>query len=145
MISLMRDPKDLASAIKKLRGERIQKDLAEKAGFDPSTWSAYEKGDRLPRTQSRFEKIARSLGCTPERLDEVMWECRNERVEEDQARAASPTQAPTAAPSLQMGGADPRHSAIRTGFTNIRQGMDEVLQALEDVLLLAADPKSPPS
>jgi transcriptional regulator with XRE-family HTH domain len=145
MISLMRDPKDLARAITKLRGERSQKELAEKAGFDSSTWSVYEKGDRLPRHQDRFVQIARGLGCTLERLDEVIWECRNERVEEEQAQAAAPAQAPAASPSLLATGTDPVQSAIRMGFTNIRQGMNDVLQALEDVLLLAADPKSTPS
>jgi transcriptional regulator with XRE-family HTH domain len=141
MISLMRDPKDLARAIRKLRARRPQKEVAERAGFDSSTWSVYEKGGRLPRDPERFEQIARGLGCTVERLDEVIWECRNERIEEEQAKAA----APAPSPSFQMEGADPVQSAIRMGFTNIRQGMNDVLQALEDVLLLAADPKGSPN
>lgn len=143
MISLMRDPRDLASAIRKLRGGRSQKDVAEKAGFDSSTWSVYEKGGRLPRNQDRFEQIARGLGCTLERLDEVIWECRNERVEEDQAKAASPAQAPAADPSLLI--VDPLKSAIQVRFTNIRQGLNEALRELEDILLLAADPRRLPS
>jgi transcriptional regulator with XRE-family HTH domain len=145
MISLMRDPKDLASAIKKLRAGRPQKDIAERAGFDSSTWSVYEKGKRLPRDQDRFEQIARGLGCTLERLDEVIWECRNERVGEEQAKAAPPPQAPVTEPALLADRVDPLKSAIQAGLTNIRQGMNEVLEALEDVLLLAADPNRPPS
>jgi transcriptional regulator with XRE-family HTH domain len=143
MISLMRDPKDLASAIRKLRAGRPQKDVAEKAGFDSSTWSVYEKGKRLPRDPERFEQIARGLGCTVERLDEIIWECRNERIEEEQAKAVRPPQAPTIQPALRADSMDPLKSAIHAGLTNIRQGMNEVLEALEDVLLLAADPRTP--
>src|SRR4051794_31375591 len=51
IISLMRDPRDLASAIKQLRGDRSQREVAAKAEVDPSTWSLYEAGDRGPRTQ----------------------------------------------------------------------------------------------
>ena len=140
----MRDPKDLASAIKKLRDGRPQKEVAEKAGFDSSTWSVYEKGKRLPRDQDRFEQIARGLGCTVERLDEIIWECRNERIEEEQARAARPSQAPAADPALRNERLDPLKSAIHTGLTNIRQGVNDVLQALEEVLVLVADPNRPP-
>lgn len=146
MISLMRDPKDLASAIKKLRDGRPQKEVAEKAGFDSSTWSVYEKGERLPRDPERFEQIARGLGCTVERLDEIIWECRNERVEKEQAKAARPPQAATADPALRSEPMDPLKlkSAIRTGLTNLRHGVDDVLQALEEVLVLVADPNRPP-
>ena len=122
---------------------RPQKDIAEKAGFDSSTWSVYEKGERLPRDPERFEQIARGLGCTVERLDEIIWECRNERVEKEQAKAARLPQAPMADPALQSDRLDPLKSAIQAGLTNIRQGMNEVLEALEDVLLLAADPRKP--
>ena len=144
MISLMRDPEDLASAIKKLRDGRPQKDIAEKAGFDSSTWSVYEKGKRLPRNPERFEQIARGLGCTVERLDEIIWECRNERIEEEQARASRPPQTGTADPALRSERLDPLKSAIHMGLTNIRQGVNDVLQALEEVLVLVADPNRPP-
>ena len=140
MISLMRDPKDLASAIKKLRGDRTQKEVAKKAGFDSSTWSVHEKGKRLPRDQDRFEQIARGLGCTIERLDEVTWECRNERIGEEQAKAARPAQAPTTDPALRIEPLDPVKSAIHMGLTNLRQGVNYVLQALEEVIVVATDP-----
>lgn len=145
MISVMRDPKDLARAIRKLRGGRSQKDLAEKAGFDSSTWSVYEKGDRLPRHQDRFVQIARALGCTLERLDEVIWECRNERVQEEQAQAAAPAPAPRTDPAFPSNPVDPLKSALQMGLTQLRQGVNDVLQALEEVLVLATDAHRPSS
>lgn len=141
----MRDPKDLARAIRKLRARRPQKEVAERAGFDSSTWSVYEKGERLPRDPERFEQIARGLGCTVERLDEVIWECRNERVEEEQAKAAVPAQAPTTGPAFPSEPVDPLKSALQMGLTHLRQGVNDVLQALEEVLVLATDPHRPPS
>ncbi|HEY0553437.1 MAG TPA: hypothetical protein VGG20_04170, partial [Thermoanaerobaculia bacterium] len=100
---------------------------------------------RLPRDPERFEQIARGLGCTVERLDEIIWECRNERIGEEQARAAHPPQSLAADPALRSERLDPLKSAIHTGLTNIRQGVNDVLQALEEVLVLATDPnRSPP-
>jgi transcriptional regulator with XRE-family HTH domain len=139
MISFMRDSKDLASAIRKLRGARLQKEAAEKAGLDSSTWSVYEKGRRLPRDQDRVEQIARGLGCTLERLDEVIWECRNERIGEEKARAGL-AQAPMTDPALRIESLDPLKGAIQTGFTNIRREVNEVLLALEEILVRAAGP-----
>ena len=68
MISLMRDPEDLASAIKKLRDGRPQKDIAEKAGFDSSTWSVYEKGKRYELTIEYYDNGGAAVfrfGCGP--------------------------------------------------------------------------------
>jgi transcriptional regulator with XRE-family HTH domain len=140
----MRDPKDLASAIRKLRGHRSQKEVAERAGLDSSTWSVYEKGMRLPRNQDRFEQLARGLDCTLERLDETIWECRNERVGKEQAQAVRPTLAPMADPAIRTE-QDRLKSTIQKGFTNIRQGVNDVLLVLEEVLVRAADPPRPPS
>lgn len=60
---------DLATALKKLRGSRTQKAVAEKAGLSPSTWNQYEKARRLPKEDS-WPKVARGLECS---LDEV-WD-----------------------------------------------------------------------
>jgi len=141
IISLMRDRRDLASAIKQLRGTRSQKEVAEKADIDPSTWSLYEAGKQGPRTQERFEQIARGLGCTPERFEEVIWEHRNQRVarEEERPQAVDAIQEPGDEPS-SPGRIDPE-SAIRVRITNIHQQLNGALQELEEVLLLAVAPK----
>jgi transcriptional regulator with XRE-family HTH domain len=124
MIYRMPDPRDLGDAIRKLRGRRPQKEVAEKAGIDPTTWSAYEHGERPPRTRKRFEQIARGLGCTPDRLDEVTWECRNDRLTKEKEKAAD---------SLSLSAA-PLEQAIEARLTTIHQ-------ELKEVLLLVADPK----
>jgi transcriptional regulator with XRE-family HTH domain len=141
IISLMRDPRDLASAIKQLRGGRSQKEVAEKAEIDPSTWSLYEAGERGPRTQERFEQIARGLGCTPARFEEVVWEHRNKRIarEEGRPQAVDAIQEPRDEPP-SSGRSDPE-SAIRVRITNLHQKLNGALQDLEEVLLLAVDPK----
>lgn len=63
---------DLATALKKLRGGRTQKEVARKAELSPSTWNQYEKARRLPKEES-WPKLARGLGCSVEELwDEVV-------------------------------------------------------------------------
>lgn len=63
---------DLATALKKLRGNRTQKEVAQRADLSPSTWNQYEKAHRLPKEES-WPKLARGLGCTLEELwDEVV-------------------------------------------------------------------------
>lgn len=63
---------DLATALKKLRGSRTQKEVARKAELSPSTWNQYEKARRLPKEES-WPKLARGLGCSVEELwDEVV-------------------------------------------------------------------------
>jgi transcriptional regulator with XRE-family HTH domain len=137
----MRDRRDLASAIKQLRGDRSQKEVAAKAEIDQSTWSLYEAGEREPRTQTRFEQIARGLGCTPERFEEVIWEHRNRRIEREEGRpqALDPIQEPGDEPS-SPGRIDPE-SAVRVRITNIRQELNGALEELEEVLLLVVAPK----
>lgn len=63
---------DLATALKKLRGNRTQKEVARRADLSPSTWNQYEKAHRLPKEES-WPKLARGLDCSMEELwDEVM-------------------------------------------------------------------------
>jgi transcriptional regulator with XRE-family HTH domain len=131
MIYRMTDPRDLAEAIKRLRGGRSQKEVAEKAGIDPSTWSAYEQGERPPRTRERFEQIARGLGCTPDLLEEVAWECRTQRLEKGERMEATKEREGPRADSLS---AAPLEQAIEARLTTIHQ-------ELKEVLLLVADPK----
>ena len=128
----MADPRDRAEAIRRLRGERTQKECAERAGIDPSTWSAYEKGQRQPRTQERLDQIAKGVGCTPDRLEEVTWECRNERLAEERAEAAE-EQEDSRTTVLSLSAA-PLEQAIEARLTTIHQ-------ELKKVLLLVADPK----
>lgn len=75
----MFDPRDLACAIKKLRGSRHQKTLAKSVGVSAGTWCKWEQGGTTPRNVSLI-RIAQALGCSVERLREVIWECRQDRV-----------------------------------------------------------------
>jgi transcriptional regulator with XRE-family HTH domain len=127
----MMDSKDRGNAIKKLRGPRTQREMAAKACIDPSTWSAYEKG-RPPRTQERLELITRALGCTLDRLDEVTWECRTERIRgEVEGRSVVEAQSPP--PDLtSQEAADPLEHAIEARLTTIHQEWKEVLLLVAD-------------
>lgn len=63
---------DFATAVKRLRGRRTQKEVAARADLSPSTWNQYEKAHRLPKEES-WAKIVRGLGCSEEELcDEVV-------------------------------------------------------------------------
>lgn len=91
----MFDPRDLAAAIRKLRGTRHQNALAESVGVSPGTWCKWEQGGTTPR-QVSLVRIADALGCSVETLREVMEECRRERLgRESPPEARSPHPAPT--------------------------------------------------
>lgn len=129
----MADPKDLAEAIRRLRGGRTQKEVADRAGIDPSTWSAYEKGLRRPRRQDRLEQIAYGLSCTLDRLEEVAWECRTQRLAKGGRMETAAEQESPHTNSLSLSAA-PLEQAIEARLTTIHQ-------ELKEVLLLVADPK----
>jgi transcriptional regulator with XRE-family HTH domain len=70
---------DLATALKKLRGSRTQKEVARKAELSPSTWNQYEKARRLPKEES-WPKLARGLDCSMEELWEAVLLAYQERT-----------------------------------------------------------------
>ncbi len=53
-------------AIRNRRGTRKQRQVADAAGVDRSSWSQYENGRKLP--EENLDKVALGLGCTPEQL-----------------------------------------------------------------------------
>jgi transcriptional regulator with XRE-family HTH domain len=91
----MFDPRDLASAIRKLRGTRHQNALAKSVGVSPGTWCKWEQGGTTPR-QVSLVRIAKALGCSVDRLREAMEECRRERIgQETQPESRPSHSAPT--------------------------------------------------
>lgn len=92
----MFDPRDLASAIRKLRGTRHQNALAKSVGVSPGTWCKWEQGGTTPR-QVSLVRIAQALECSVDRLREVMEECRRERIGREvqpEPRPSHPSPAP---------------------------------------------------
>ena len=73
------DPKDLGRAMRRLRAERPQAQVARRGGVRRATWSLWEKGHRAPRERS-LERIVRGLGCTRLQLEEMAWQCHKERL-----------------------------------------------------------------
>lgn len=73
------DTKQLGEAIAILRGRRTQKQVAERAGLDRTTWSQYESGRRLPRSDN-LDKILRGLGCNRQDLADAMWQIRRKEL-----------------------------------------------------------------
>lgn len=59
--------RDVATALKKLRGSRTQTAVARAAGIDKSVWNLYEKEQRMP-TEKKYPLIAQGLGCTAYQL-----------------------------------------------------------------------------
>lgn len=115
---------DLAAAIKKLRGGRTQKEVAQRAGIDETAWSLYENEARQPTLRS-LEKVAHGLGCTVTRLEEEIWEARNRRLAEALAARKGPAEEP-----------DPLRHQLREHLAGIAQHVHEIL-------LLVQDPKGP--
>jgi transcriptional regulator with XRE-family HTH domain len=79
----------LAQAIRHFRGERTQREVAEAAGLDATTWSFYETGRRRPKARN-LQRVLHGLGCTRLELEETAWRFRRERLleEQDAARRA---------------------------------------------------------
>jgi len=77
---------DLATALKKLRGSRTQKEVARLGGLSPSTWNQYEKARRLPKEES-WPKLARGLGCSVEELWDALVAAYQERTGKTPERA----------------------------------------------------------
>ncbi len=78
----MFDPRDLASAIRKLRSSRHQNALAKSVGVSPGTWCKWEQGGTTPR-QVSLVRIAEALGCTVDRLRGTIETCRRERLAQE--------------------------------------------------------------
>lgn len=103
----MFDPRDLASAIRKLRGSRHQNSLAKSVGVSPGTWCKWEQGGTTPR-QVSLVRIAQALGCSVDRLRETIESCRRERIgreavpdPHDAALAGDPAHPDPAPPLVQ--------------------------------------------
>lgn len=126
----MNDPRDLAEALRRLRGRRTQREVATEAGLDPTVWSLYEGGERWPRRTS-FERLAKGLGCSPERIDEEMLLVRRRRLEDQrwEAPGAVAEPAPTAY------GFDGDDDALRQEVRDHLEAVHQHLEALFGLLL----------
>lgn len=83
----MFDKRDVALAIRKLRGTRTQKEVADAAGVDRPTWNQYEKARAMPK-RANFDKIADGLGVPPRRLDEEIMKAWRERLDREHPATA---------------------------------------------------------
>ncbi len=70
---------DIGRAIRHLRGDRPQAQLAAKARIDRTSWSLYEAGKRSPR-EHNLARIVRALGCKRVELEEAAWAFRRRRL-----------------------------------------------------------------
>ncbi len=113
---------DLAAAIKKLRGGRTQKEVAQRAGIDETAWSLYENEGRQPTLKS-LAKVAHGLGCTMARLEEEIWEARNRRLAEAQTLAARKDLA---------GEPDPLRHQLHEHFAGIAHHVHEIMLLVKD-------------
>jgi transcriptional regulator with XRE-family HTH domain len=126
----MNDPRDLAEALRRLRGRRTQREVAAEAGLDPTVWSLYEGGERWPRRAS-FERLAKGLGCPPERIDEEMLLVRRRRLEDQRWDPAGGVAEPAAAPY----GLDGDDEALRREVRGHLEAVHQHLESLFGLLL----------
>lgn len=65
--------------MERLRGDRTQRSVAQRAGINRSSWSSYEAGRRMPGPPT-YIRIARGLECSEEELDRAVLRAWNERL-----------------------------------------------------------------
>ena len=53
--------------LKKLRGEKSQGEIAKQIGITKSSWSMYERGERIPRDETKI-RIANFFGKTVQEI-----------------------------------------------------------------------------
>lgn len=128
----MFDPRDLACAIKKQRGGRQQKALAKSVGVSPGTWCKWEQGRTTPRSVS-LSRIAQALDCSVEKLREVIWECRKERIGEVRDEAALPDR-PEAHPAPLVRETDRMLRKIDRQLDNLLSSKSALLRMREQLV-----------
>lgn len=126
----MNDPRDLAEALRRLRGRRTQREVASAAGFDATVWSLYEGAERWPRRGS-FERLAMGLGVTPDRLEEEMLLVRRRRLEDQRWEGAG--EVAEAAPTPYAAETD--DEALRREVRTHLEAVHKHLEALFALLL----------
>lgn len=81
--------------MERLRGDRKQLSVAQRAGINRSSWSSYEAGRRMPNPET-YSKIAHGLDCTEAELDRAVQRQWQERLrEEGTGEGREPTPLPT--------------------------------------------------
>lgn len=71
---------DVGRAIRQLRGERTQAELARRAGVTRQTWNAYENGRRMP-SASNWPRILEALDAEEPELDRAIIAAWIERID----------------------------------------------------------------
>lgn len=138
MMPCMLDPRDLASAIRELRGKRTQREVAERAQIDPATWSAYEQGTRYPRRPERLRQIAEGLGVNFLDLQNAILQQSVFRLSKEQSREM-PSESPNCTTALQ----------IPTDVNEVRRLVEEQVAELSRhltkliLLLIEGRPRNP--
>lgn len=128
---VMVDPRDLASALKRLRGGRTQREVAKRARIDPGAWSAYEKGLRYPRHPDRLRQIAHGLGVDLSDLQNAILQEGALRLE-SRAPVASPSTVPpeAARPPQEPGDVDEIQKLVKKYAAELSLLLEEILLLL---------------
>lgn len=126
----------LGQAIRALRGERTQREVATSAGLDATTWSFYETGRRQPGA-ANLEKVLKGLGVPRLELEALAWEHRRrelEGAEQKERDAGSPRFVGVAHQVAQQLGevspGDPLRAELRRLLGHIAILVEEVLFVL---------------
>jgi transcriptional regulator with XRE-family HTH domain len=75
----MLEARDVGRAMERLRGDRTQRSVAQRAGINRSSWSSYEAGRRMP-TPDTWGKIVAGLESTTVQFDHAVMQAWAERL-----------------------------------------------------------------
>lgn len=136
-VSGMLDKRDVAAAIKELRGGRTQKEVAEQAGIDRPTWNQYEKARAMPK-RTNFRKILQGLGCTQRELDETIMAAWRKRLDEEHPPEKSDSAGMSAEEFEGVLGetepVDEYHRRVRRHTSGLAYHLEALLLFLRDVV-----------
>jgi transcriptional regulator with XRE-family HTH domain len=77
----MLEARDVGRAMERLRGDRTQRSVAQRAGINRSSWSSYEAGRRMP-TVDTWGRIVAGLESTVAQFDHAVMLAWAERLAE---------------------------------------------------------------
>jgi transcriptional regulator with XRE-family HTH domain len=129
----MFDKRDVALAIRKLRGARTQKEVADLAGIDRPTWNQYEKARAMPKS-ANFDKLAEGLGCTSRQLDEAIMRAWRERLDREQPESKRGEGDETGGRPATPDGADAFEHSVRHHVDAMAHHLHALFLSLRDEL-----------
>jgi transcriptional regulator with XRE-family HTH domain len=120
---------DLALALRELRGDLTQAEVAQRAGLSVGTWSRYETERQQPKA-AQLSRLAQGLGIGLEDLDRAVEGQRQRRLDRTLRELRSLT--PGLEPTVSSAAAEESLPALRKASFELALAIENVLRALLD-------------